>query len=207
MNPRYPLLLAGLCIALAIGKAGHAGHKDHSAIPNECSFWHGRASATSYVRFDKALADFIPEPNLRKRVGGGAEGDVYVSPSKPKRALKVWREGDQFQFTSSVGKLVAMAEALATKRAAALECCLHVVAVYQTGPNWIEREFFPKSVPLREAMKTDGLARVAFRKVMAALEKLRDRQPFALLYSKLKEEKPNFHWDAESKHIVVIDSQ
>ncbi len=196
-----------LLSVLATPLANAGGKHKNRGFATKCEVYSARAARSASQSFEDRLAELVPDPAQRQRMGRGAEGDVYAATTRPDRALKIWRNNDMQQFVDSVGKLVTMGEALKTKRAERLSCCLYVVGVYNIGPNWIEREFFPNSIPIREALKQDGQARRTFQKVVEELKELRGREPFDVIYEKLKAEKPNFHWDPASKQIILIDSQ
>lgn len=89
--------------------------------------------------------DLNPNPALR-----GGEGQLFLSDANPDLALKRWyqtRVGDLDQSVAVLHDAGAV-----VRRDMTLNTTLDVVNIYDRGPDWVLRDFYPDSLPLRSAL-------------------------------------------------------
>ncbi|MES2944167.1 MAG: hypothetical protein V4772_14960, partial [Pseudomonadota bacterium] len=169
--------------ALGLNTVGDKSKSESTATAQTRTPVQGNAGATSaaiiggkneifpdsWSRFDPALNegfldklvkfgtfDLNPNPGLR-----GGEGQLFLSEKNPDLALKRWyqtRIGDLAQSLTVLQNAGAV-----VRRDQVLNATLHVVNIHDQGSDWALRDFYPDSLPLKNALGDGDVADVLQR--------------------------------------------
>ncbi len=154
--------------------------------------------------FRTRLAEFRGNNNLSPTASGG-EGRIFSANGKT-TALKRWFESRLGDMPESISKLEDVRAAVNSH--AELSQHIEVVKIYETGPDWILRDFDANSVELKVGGGTAEAVRATAIRELEQLASQGQTTPELLeLLKKLKREPPsaNLHWSAAKQKIIVID--
>jgi hypothetical protein len=141
--------------------------------------------------------DLEPNPGLR-----GGEGQLFLG-SDETQALKRWFESRQDDMPVSVEKLRAAKQLV--DEDSVLQRDMSVVEVNGEGADWIQRQFDPDSVPLKQAISDPQVA-AARERCIEVLSGSTDKIGRDIL-RKLTRNSANLHWSPASETILIIDMQ
>jgi hypothetical protein len=144
----------------------------------------------------------------------GGEGMIYLSDAVAGKCLKRWYASRVADFATSL-RLLREAEQIATDDK--LRQHVKVVHVYETGADWILRDFDLTTVPLNDVQGDETVA-TAVREAAARLEELGPVKSSSSapsvgagidtrekMLKMLRRYSDNFHWSAVNKKIVILD--
>lgn len=156
------------------------------------------------MEFIEVLKQFSGNNQLagKKHLRGG-EGQLFESPLYPRLALK--------RFFVSKGKdpwigveILKLARNLQEENLAVNEY-IEIAKIYETGSDWILRDFNPNTIPLKIGITNPDVSS-AFGNALAVLKKSSD--PIAKKIIRLLEKSPpsdNVHWIPETKKFYIFD--
>ncbi len=148
------------------------------------------------------LNQYFNGEKIPKSTMTGGEGKIYPSPTKSHEAIKVWNPSRLDDFEKSVNGIIVYKEIV--DQSADLSKNLRVAKVLERGDSYIVKEFFPRSIKIKSAIKDPSVAK-AYDEVLENLSK-RDDFLGNRMYQALKKQSENYHWDPISKKIVLIDA-
>ncbi len=147
-----------------------------------------------------------------KKIGGG-EGKIFTSDKYDDRILKRWFSSELSKFGDSVGLLESVGDII--ENDPELNQYIEVVKIYDEGNDWIERDFYKKSIELKKAILNSDKAETAYKKVMKRLQQLclssknPDLHTLYERFDRTKFNRPNpsanLHWEDNLNKIIIID--
>ncbi|NHZ82061.1 hypothetical protein F2P44_22680 [Massilia sp. CCM 8695] len=156
--------------------------------------------STAPYRCQAQVVDFIIKKDVYNDMGKGL---LFLSENNPNIALKRWYQKRISDLNESATILEDAGRVV--RRDPALKNTLDVAKVYEKGPDWVLRDFYPDSLHLKDALDNP--------KAASALERTRNglagnQHPALLdLAKRLNRPKPsaNFHWSPANEKIIWID--
>ncbi len=139
-------------------------------------------------------------PSLR-----GGEGQLFLSDNEPNLALKRWFSRRVADMPASIKLLEDAGSAIEANPS--LKADIDVVKIYNTGSDWVVRDFDPNSGALGDFMG-DSAASAARDRAIAEIEAMQN--PDSILQDilkKLKRNSANIHWSPGKQKILIIDMQ
>ncbi len=150
-----------------------------------------------------------PASEVRHDYRGG-EGKIYIHQNNPHLALKVF-VSPTGNTKESIDNFIDLTKAVnGSSLNRATKGKLIAPQVYESGPNWITRSFYPNTIPLNEVKRIQDIKMskkcgALMSSVAQALTTV-SNSTSRLLIERIHEKSVNIHCDPEHDRLVVIDS-
>lgn len=148
---------------------------------------------------------YLLNKNKVKHIDKGGEAAIYVNPKNDKEALKVWHANRKDDFDLSVKTVMHFEKKVEQNKE--LSKVFTVSRVKEFGPNYIVKDFYPKSLPIGNVTNAQDL-----KKMNAAIAKIKQQTLLdsdilnQKLYQSLLKKSDNIHWDPVSEKVILIDA-
>ena len=135
----------------------------------------------------------------------GGEAKIYLNPANKDEALKVWHPSRKDDFDLSVRTVLHFEKRVEDNKD--LAKVFTVARVKEIGPNYIVKDFYPNSLPIKKVTDAKQL-----EKLNAAIKEIK-RQSLHVsdpigqkLYKKILSKSENIHWDPKTEKVILIDA-